>query len=153
MASFPNIGALAAHFERAAMRLPAEIHAALTERAIDVRQIAYEKIGGYQAAAESPQGAEFPGWSELADATKEDRVQQGYSPDDPLLRSGGFAETITSDIQPSQFTVGSADPRAEWFEQGTSRMPPRPSIGPAMAQSMDATNDRMAEAIVRAMKA
>ena len=48
MASFPNIGALAAHFERAAMRLPAEIHAALTERAIDVYPRALLLSGGDQ---------------------------------------------------------------------------------------------------------
>jgi hypothetical protein len=152
MATFPNIGALAAHLERAAARLPGEIHAALTERAIDVRQIAYEKIGGYQAGVESPQGAEFPGWPELADQTKDDRVRQGYSENDPLLRSGGFAETITAEVQPLQFTVGSADPRAEWFENGTSHMPPRPSIGPAMAQSMPANNERIMEAAARALK-
>jgi HK97 gp10 family phage protein len=52
--------------------------------------------------------------------------------DTPLLTTGSFRGSINYTVKGHEVTVGSSDKRADWFENGTSRMPPRPVMRPAL---------------------
>lgn len=54
-----------------------------------VKKDAQERIGEYQDAV-----GDLPAWAPLADVTKADRVQRGFTEDDPLLRSGKLRDSI-----------------------------------------------------------
>ena len=56
---------------------------AVKDAAVEIQRRAREKLGTYQ-----------PGWPELADGTKKQRVALGWSENDPLLRSGELANSI-----------------------------------------------------------
>ena len=83
-----------------------------------------EKIGEYQGN----QGP-FSAWPELADATKEDRVRQGYSENDPGLRNGEMRASIEHKVIGHEGHVGSDDDKLLWFELGTDKQPARSVLG------------------------
>lgn len=62
------------------------------EVAADPEQIAHEMAAAMQAEL----GTYQEGWPALADATQQQRVREGYTPDDPLLRSGQMQSDITA---------------------------------------------------------
>ncbi|MBB3175411.1 HK97 gp10 family phage protein [Endobacter medicaginis] len=71
-------------------------------------------------------------WPALAESTIADRVRRGYSPDEPLLRTGQLRDSIQHEVDGDTVTVGSGLDIAAYQELGTSRIPPRPFIAPAM---------------------
>ena len=95
----------------------------LTESAKFLQKKAKEKFGHYQS-----------GWDELSDATKKDRVRQGYSENDPLLRSGHLRDTVEMNVRGRSASIGSNDMVMVYQEKGTTRtgwqgakgIPPRP---------------------------
>lgn len=95
--------------------------------ALIVEEEAKKEIGTYQAAA-----APFAGWAELADATKDDRVRQGFSEDEPGLRTGAMRDSIDHASDHTGAVVGSDDDKLVWFELGTSKQPPRSVLGTAV---------------------
>jgi HK97 gp10 family phage protein len=97
-----------------------------------IEKKAKEKIGEYQNAA-----GEFPAWAPLADATKADRVRQGFSEDEPLLRTGELRDSIQSEVKVLEGIVGSKSPIAAYQEFGTATIPPRPFIGPSAFENKD----------------
>ena len=100
---------------------------------------AQDEVGTYQDENTGP----FPPWAELAEATKDDRVRQGYTENDPGLRSGDMRESygVRTELAGPLATasIGSDDPKALWFENGTVRsadakafyQPPRSVLGVA----------------------
>ena len=68
------------------------------------------------------------GWPALAPST----LKRKPNGDRPLLVTGEFRKSIRQEIRPYHGMVFSEDPRAAWFEFGTSKMPPRPVFGPAI---------------------
>jgi hypothetical protein len=101
-----------------------EEHKALEEAAKLVEKEAKKEIGHYQDAAPP-----FVGWAELADSTKEDRVNQGFSENEPGLRTGEMRESIDHVVGEREAVVGSNSENLERFELGTSRQPPRSVLG------------------------
>jgi phage gpG-like protein len=91
-----------------------------------IEERAKEKIGAYQEAA-GPFGA----WSELADSTKKDRLAQGYTENDPLLRSGSLRDSIEHEVSGDEAIVGSKSDTALYQEVGTDKIPPRSFLGGA----------------------
>src|SRR4051812_36859265 len=95
-------------------------HHALEKAAVLVERRTKDKIGEYQ-----DQAGPFIAWPELADATKADRVRQGYSEDEPGLRTGEMRDSIVHVVADGEAQVGSNDDKMVWFELGTSKQPPR----------------------------
>jgi hypothetical protein len=93
------------------------------------------------------------GWPELADATKADRVRQGYAENEPLLRSGAMRDSIeTVIIIPGvSAAVGSDDPIAADQEYGTATIPPRPFLGGAVEHKRDEIDQMVGDAIDQVM--
>lgn len=131
---FESLGALAKHFENVATRLPSYEHVMLLEIGHRTAEHAKGKIGNYQ-----------PGWPPLAETTLQGfgrfpgKIQLGYAPpDNPLLRTGQMRDSIGSSVETPSVEVGARDHKAIFHELGTSRMPARPFIGPAMIERMPA---------------
>jgi hypothetical protein len=98
------------------------------------------------------------GWPELSEYTQAERERQGYSPDEPLVRSGLTQDSFTyeaemgSDGLSAEVIVGIRtntlrsfpyDSRIRdvgllmvWHEQGTATEPPRPVL-PLVAAALD----------------
>jgi hypothetical protein len=97
-----------------------------------VKEKAQSKFGIYQDAV-----GEFPAWEQLADSTQAERERLGYSPNDPLYRTGDLMASIDDNVTPNKVQVGSANPIMVWQEEGTPTIPPRPVLGPAMLESVE----------------
>ena len=85
---------------------------------------AKEIIGHYQRSDTGP----FPEWAELATSTKADRVSQGFTPNDPLLRTGELRNSIRHEVRGHSVAVGSDLDIAIYQEMGTATIPPRPFL-------------------------
>lgn len=130
---FRSFGALGAHFARLALAGEAVTHHATEQAAQIVEKDAKARIGSYQDAA-GPFGA----WANLAPSTVDDRLRKGFTPDDPLLRTGGLRSSYGRKVNGAVAVVGSTSPIALYQEQGTSTIPPRAVVGPAVIASRDA---------------
>jgi HK97 gp10 family phage protein len=100
-------------------------------------------------------GEQQPGWDNLAPSTIKAKAALGYPVPAPLLREGDLRDSINSEVE----TVGneiiglvySDDPIAEYQEYGTSRIPPRPFIVPALIQTEPEIQTALGETLVRAL--
>jgi len=99
----------------------------LEEAARRIAETAKDEIGHYQPAV-----GPFQEWDELAESTEADKARKGFPADAPLERTGKFRDSWEHEAHGFEAVVGSKDERAAWFEFGTSRMPPRPVLGPAV---------------------
>lgn len=115
-----------AHLAGAVMEASHGHHAAMERACRAVETEAKAEIGTYQGSA-----GPFAGWAELADSTKNDRVRQGYSENDPGLRSGEMRDSIKHEVGPHEGVVGSNDENLVYFELGTAKQPPRAVLGGA----------------------
>jgi hypothetical protein len=93
---------------------------------VTVEKAAKDKIGEYQG-----QAGQFVGWAQLADSTMDDRVRQGFSEDEPGLRSGKMRDSIEHKVGFQEVQIGSDDDNLVWFELGTVKQPPRSVLGGA----------------------
>jgi hypothetical protein len=68
----------------------------------------------------------------LAESTQAERESLGFTPNDPLLRTGQLRDSITSKIgevgNGIRVEVGTTDPKMLFLELGTVHMPSRPAI-------------------------
>jgi len=88
------------------------------------------------------------GWPQLAESTQQERVAQGYSANEPLLRTGQLRDSIGHVVVSSKEAfIGTNDPIAPYQEFGTSKIPPRPFLGGALAAS-EGKIERMAARMV-----
>ncbi len=102
-------------------------HEVLETACEQIEERAKEKIGEYQGKS-----GPFQAWPELAESTKEDRVAQGYSENDPGLRSGAMRDSIEHKVSGHEGHVGSDDDKLLWFELGTEKgQPARSALGGA----------------------
>lgn len=114
-------------FERLAA-VEAELPAVGQEMAEQMATAMRDELGTYQA-----------GWPELSEATQAQRTAAGYTPNDPLLRSGAMQEAIHAwQCDDGEWRAGipADDPTAVYAaaqEFGTvsgTVVPPRPFVGP-----------------------
>ena len=97
---------------------------------------ATRKMFGHYQDGDGP----FGSWPELADATKEERVREGYSANEPLLRSGTLMRSYELAAGPrGSFSagVGSPLPQALGQEIGIPghNVPARSTLGIAFVKS------------------
>ena len=149
---FSDIAAFVAHMQRVAAGLPAVEHRAVEAGAEIIRDEAKKEIGTYQE-----QEGPFAGWAELADRTKDDRVRQGYTENDPGLRSGEMQESVTCTARGNEAAVGSNDDHLVWFDQGTERhggmyQPPREVLGRAAFRKAEVVTNAIGGRVVWALR-
>lgn len=120
--------------------------AAMKRAGVIVEKRAKDKIGTYQGEA-----GQFAGWAELTDFTKRDRVSQGYSENDPGLRSGEMRDSIEHKVQDGVAYVGSDDDKLVYFELGTSKQPPRSVLGGAAVEAMPEIVEILGENVIMAL--
>jgi len=114
MKEFRSFGAFAEHLITREAATAVALHEGLEHVARAIEKTAKEEIGTYQ-----PDVGPFPAWAPLADATVEDRISQGYSPDEPLLRTGELRESISHEVSGLEAVIGSTSdiPRARGLPQ------------------------------------
>lgn len=113
----------------------------------EIEKTAKEEIGVYQ-----PAYGPFDAWAPLAESTKADRVRQGYSEDEPLLRSGRLRDSVQSEVMGLAAIVGTKSEIGLWQELGTSHIPPRPFIGPAYVRKIDPLMNAISISLSRGFK-
>ena len=101
-------------------------HEVAARAADHIRDTAKAKLGHYQQAS-----GPFGEWAPLAERTMKERVELGYTPDDPLLRSGALRDSIGVTLTGTSAVVGSTADYAPDQELGAGRIPPRPFLAPA----------------------
>lgn len=89
-----------------------------------------------------------PPLADLKDSTQADRVQQGYSANDPLVRSGELRSKEEFAAVGPIAGAGNPDPRSGWMESGRPGMEPRP----VHLYGLDATEPFVKLEAVRAMR-
>jgi HK97 gp10 family phage protein len=105
------------------------------------------QIGHYQ-----PQGGGYVAWASLAPSTESEKAMLGAPADAPLERFGDLKQSFKYEVEGSAAViVGSTDPVMVYHELGTSRMPPRPVIGPALYNNRDKVQAIMGRALVEAI--
>lgn len=124
MKEFRSFGAFATHLAILAIETKVVKHAVLEEAAEEVQETAKGMIGFYH---------QDPHWEALADSTEAEKARLGFEPDAPLLRTGEMRESITTvvSLNGDFAVVGSDEQKMVWHELGTTKMPPRPVLGPA----------------------
>lgn len=127
---FESLGALALHLAERQVKLAVELHEGLRVVAESVEKTAKEKIGEYQS-----ESGPFQAWEPLAESTEDEKARMGYPSDAPLLREGDLRDSIQHEVAGLEAVVGSRSPIAAYQEFGTSKIPPRPFIGPAAFES------------------
>ena len=116
---------------------------ALERVAAKVERTAKSEFGVYQ-----PPVGEFPGWPELADSTQEEREHLGFTPNDPLLRTGELRDSIEHEVDELEAVVGSTSEIMPYQELGTSKIPPRPVLGPALVRNRHEVVKQLGGAVV-----
>jgi hypothetical protein len=134
------------HLARVAVETKVAEHEALEKAALRVERRAKAEIGTYQDGA-----GPFAGWPELADSTKDDRVKQGYSENDPGYRSGEMGASIGHAVGDEEAVVGSNDDHLVYFELGTDHQPPRSVLGIAAVNEAEAVAEILGASAVKAL--
>ncbi len=139
---------LAREFTTASLTIGYQLELGVKKYAEEIEAAAKEELGVYQPAT-----GPFNAWDPLADSTMNDRINQGYPADEPLLRSGELRDSIQHEVQGLAAIVGTKSPIGLWQEVGTDRIPPRPFIGPAYIRKIDGLLDEVGYCVMRSFKA
>ncbi len=146
MKEFSSLTAFVEELIMQAKMVDAYAHRGLDEATKIIEECAKAEIGIYQDAV-----GEFNAWDELADSTKSDRVQQGYSENEPLLRSGELRDSISREVGTREAVVGSDSDIMVYQELGTPTIPPRPVIGPAALRTSARVQVVIGESVVEGL--
>lgn len=123
---FDSFLGIAEEFGANAHRVQKSLEQGLERALVLIEKTALSEFGVYQDAV-----GPHPGWVELADSTKDDRLRQGFTENDPLLRSGDMMRATKRERHGLEGVVGNTDEKMAFHEFGTSKMPARPVYGPA----------------------
>ncbi len=143
---FGDLTSFIVHFEAVEIAMHEAAHVGLKKVAVLIEKDAKAQIGSYQGAV-----GPFPAWAQLADSTQADRGRKGYAENDPLLRDGTLRDSISHEVEGLEAAIGSTSDIAMYQELGTSRIPPRPFIGPAAFKNKEKIENILGTAIVEGM--
>jgi len=129
---FGSFGEFALHLAGLQVAAVSALENGLDKSIALIERDARAEFGEYQGAV-----GPHPAWPELADSTKENRVSQGYTENDPLLRSGHLRDQTQREREGLVGVVGNTDPVMAYQEFGTSKIPARPVYGPALYKNID----------------
>jgi phage gpG-like protein len=88
------------------------------------------------------------GWPQLAESTQKQREHLGFTPNDPLLRTGELRDSIQHKVSHDEVSIGSDNQKAVWHEVGTSRAPPRPFLSETLARKTPEVLDIIGRTVV-----
>lgn len=158
MPKINSLEELRVKIERSRLTFAAELIVALNTAVVKVQADAKNKFGSYQAAV-----GPFPEWEDLNYDYVKRKLKAGSPGDDPLIGhysgSGGnklyptaLRNSILSEIRGFKGYVGTNDPIGKWQEFGTSTIPPRPFLRPALYENREFIKGLFAAAMVKALK-
>jgi phage gpG-like protein len=140
---FNGFGGFARHLAVTAA-MSGEVTHHLTEKSAElIKADAQKRIGEYQDYT-----GPFIGWAPLAESTVADRIAKGFTPDDPLLRTGDLRDSIEVSARGAEAVIGSRSEIALWQEVGTDKIPPRPFLGPAIYDSKLNIAEKAAKTVI-----
>lgn len=117
MSAFTSFGGFASHLLGIALGIERNHQTHLMAAGRIVQKEAQGAIGMYKY-----------GWLRLSDKT----IARKKMGDTPLLETGAMRAGIkVQSISQHEVDVAATDPKSAWHELGTSRIPPRPFMGPA----------------------
>lgn len=126
----------------------------LVRSATLVKNTAAKKFGDYQ-----PAYGPFEAWAALATKTVDEKIRHGATSDDPLIGyydekgrkaySIPLGKSIRTSIDRVMLSaqIGTNDPIGKYHEYGTSRIPPRPFLRPALYQNEEMIKKLLSDAI------
>lgn len=132
-----DLAEAAAKFAEIGLAEAIALHEGLDRAAACVEKRAKAEIGTYQPAV-----GEFPEWPELAPSTQSERERKGFTPNDPLLRTGELRDSISHETHGLEAVIGSTSDIMIYQELGTVmngkvHVPARPVLGPAVFQEKE----------------
>lgn len=131
------------------------IKVALTKSGVEVLKTAQQKFGTYQGAV-----GPYEAWKVLNPDYVKRKIAAGSKGDDPLIGHikgknkvypTPLRQSLTMDVQILHTRVGTNDPIGKWQEFGTSRIPPRPWLRPALYQNESKIKDLFKEAVAASL--
>lgn len=143
MKEFGSLGQFALHLATLQAGVALELHRGLKRVAVAVDQTAKSEFGVYQPAI-----GPFSAWAPLAESTKTERERLGYTPDDPLRRSGETRDTVGHEVSGHEAVIGSTSDVMVYQELGDDRIPPRPVLGPAVERNHELIRKVLGSALV-----
>jgi hypothetical protein len=145
MKKFSSIASFVEHLAVLQLQEKLALQKGLEKCAAAIEKSARDELGLYQGHA-----GDFPAWPALAPATlaAHDRLGSG---DAPMIGAGDLAGSIGHTVQGLEAKVGSTSRVMVYQELGTSRMPPRPVLGPAAIRNRALIHDTLRRAAVEGL--
>lgn len=136
------VGAFVSHMIAVQRNIEAHASRGLDRAARLIEEDARGRPGHYQPAV-----GPFPAWAPLSASYEAKKVAAGFPANSPLVRSGDMRDSIGRTVRGMEAVVGATDPTMVFHELGTSRMPPRPVLGPAVFRNRKAIERLLGDAL------
>jgi HK97 gp10 family phage protein len=140
---FTSLGDFAMHLVKVQTAVKVAEHQGLKRIAQLIETTAKEELGTYQDEV-----GHFPAWAPLAESTERHKERMGYPADSPLVATGEMRDNISHVVKGTEAVIGSPDERAIFQEMGTSTIPPRPFLGPAVYRNKERIEKIIGRAVV-----
>lgn len=140
--NFKSLADLVTHFAGLHHAVQREAEKALEKAAKLIEKTAKEELGYYQ-----PGIGPFPAWQQLAQSTLAAHALYGVG-DTPLVLHGGLYNSIEHEVRGPTAIIGTKLDIGAYQEFGTSRIPPRPFMGPAALRNAEKIKKLFGEALV-----